>query len=343
MAIAVDAMGGDRAPAEIVAGAVEAVRQLRIPLFLIGPQQQVQDELDRLRFRDSLITVVDAPEWIGMEESPGVAVRRKRDSSIARATALVESGQAEAVVSAGNSGAAMAEAMLKLGTLPGVERPAIATLFPSHRGKVVVLDVGANVDCKPRHLLQFARMGAVYAHRVLGVENPRVGLLSIGEEPSKGNELTKEAHKLIGNSDLYFIGNLEGKDLFSGVADVAVCDGFVGNIVLKVTEGVAEMFTTILKRELTRHRVYMLGQFLLKGAWQGFRRQLDYAEYGGALLLGVKGVCVICHGRSNAKAVMSAIRVAQESVQHQAVNAIAASIQAAEPAPVAAAEKSSAT
>jgi glycerol-3-phosphate acyltransferase PlsX len=325
MVIAVDAMGGDHAPAEIVSGAVAAARELAVPLTLTGDAERLRDELRGLHVSDSLVTIEHASQCVAMDEPPAAALRRKPDSSIAVATRLVAEGRAEAVVSAGNSGAAMAEAVTKLGTAAGAERPAIASILPSRGGRVVLLDAGANVDCKPRHLLGFARMGSVYAQRVLGIERPRVGLLSIGEEAAKGNELTKATYPLLRDSGLHFVGNLEGRDLFAGGVDVAVCDGFIGNIGLKVGEGFADLFAGMLVEEFSRNWWARLSAWVAGGALRRFRKRIDYAEYGGALLLGVRGICVIAHGRSNARAIVSAIRLAHESAVHGVVEGLAES------------------
>jgi glycerol-3-phosphate acyltransferase PlsX len=331
MPIAIDAMGGDHAPAEIVRGAVAAARELSLPLTLTGEPARLREELRRLNVLDSLVTIEPASQTVAMDESPTAALRQKPDSSIAVAARLVAQGHAEAVVSAGNSGAAMAEAVTKLGMAARAERPAIASLLPSKRGRVVVLDVGANVDCKPRHLLDFARMGSVYAQRVLGIQRPRVGLLSIGEEPAKGNELTKAAYPLLAGSGLDFAGNIEGTDVFSGAVDVVVCDGFIGNVALKLGEGFAEIFGDMLREELSRRWSARIGAWIARGALCRFRKRLDYAEYGGALLLGVRGVCVIAHGRSNARAVSRAICLAYQSTRHDVVAGLEESLASAPP------------
>jgi len=253
-----------------------------------------------------------ASEVIAMDEAPSTAIRRKKDSSIRRAIELAKRGQVHAVVSAGHSGVAMALALLMLGTAQGVDRPAIATIMPTLKRPFVLLDAGANVDCSPQNLLQFAFMGNAYARHILQRQSPRVALLSIGEEASKGNELTKEAFKMLKGSGLNFIGNIEGKDIFQGEADVVVCDGFIGNIVLKTGEGLAEMVIRMLKQEIASLAMGRLGYLFIKSALKGFKKKTDYAEYGGAPLLGINGTCIIAHGRSTAKAIKNAIRVAQE-------------------------------
>jgi glycerol-3-phosphate acyltransferase PlsX len=249
-----------------------------------------------------------------MDESPSSVIRRRRDSSIWRATELVKAGEADAVVSAGHTGASMATAFFLLGTLQGVERPAIATILPTLKDAAVLLDVGANVDSKPQHLVQFAIMGHVYAQRMLNVSSPRVGLLSIGEEDTKGNELTKETFKLLKQTQVNFIGNVEGRDVYTGDADVIVCDGFIGNVALKISEGLAETIMQVLRREITGSALGRLGFALLRPAFRRFKRRVDYAEYGGAPLLGINGVSIICHGRSSPKAIKNAIHVARDFV-----------------------------
>jgi glycerol-3-phosphate acyltransferase PlsX len=330
--IAVDAMGGDLAPEVTVAGAARAARELGCSLALVGEEETIRRELRRYPGTDGL-AVVHAAETIGMEESPAAAIRKKRNSSIMVATELVSRGEAAAVVSAGNSGAAIGAALVRLGMIGEVERPAIATVMPAVGGQVVLLDAGATVDCRPRNLVEFALMGSIYARRVLEVESPRVALLSIGEEASKGNALTKAAHEMLsGEAQVNFVGNIEGNHVMSGGVDVVVCEGFVGNVVLKVAEGVAESFRRALRQEVaSAGPAGWLTQLTLGRRLKRFRDVLDYAKYGGALLLGVNGVCVISHGRSGAEAVLNAIRVAKESVERGMVEGISASIREASP------------
>jgi len=311
--IAVDAMGGDNAPASVVEGAVMAAQTAAVEILLVGNESAVSAELARHPSCSNL-RIVHAPSTVGMDESPSLVIRRRRDSSIWRATELVKQGEADAVVSAGHTGASMTTAFFLLGTLQGVERPAIATILPTLRGASVLLDVGANVDSKPHHLVQFAIMGQVYAQRMLGRQAPQVGLLSIGEEDTKGNELTKEAFKLLKQSAVNFAGNVEGRDVYIGDADVIVCDGFIGNVALKISEGLAEALTQLLRREIARSAVGRLGFLLLRPAFRRFKRHVDYAEYGGAPLLGINGVSIICHGRSSPKAIKNAIKVANDFV-----------------------------
>lgn len=327
MKIAIDAMGGDHAPAEIVKGAVEAAGKYEIPVILVGDRDIIESELAKYAVANLPIEVKHASEVVEMDEHPANAIRRKSDSSIVVAADLVNAGDAQAMVSAGNTGAAMAVATLKLGRIPGIDRPAIGALFPTTNGKVVMLDAGANVDCSVTNLLQFAVMGREYAERVLGLKNPRIGLLSIGEEASKGNELTKAANAKLCQTALNFIGNVEGKDIFRGVADVVICDGFDGNIVLKVAEGIPEFMLACLKDEINRSPIYKLGVLLLRPALRKAKAKLDYAEYGGAPLLGVNGICIICHGRSNAHAIRNAIRAAAAAVENNVVKYISASVQ----------------
>jgi phosphate acyltransferase len=311
MRIAVDAMGGDHAPEAVVDGAVQAASEYGIHVILVGDRDLLHHLLQRRKAGDLPVSVKHASEVVEMHESPSVAVRRKRDSSLRVAFDLVRSGEAVAAVSAGNSGAAMAVAMLVLRLLPGVERPAIAATLPTLGGTTVLLDVGANVDCKPVHLIQFALMGEVFAHHVLKIERPRVGVLSNGEEETKGTELTRAADEALRKSSLNYLGYVEGRDIFAGKADVVVCDGFTGNVVLKASEGLAQAFGSMLRTELTSGLLPKIGYLFSRGAFRRLRRRLDYAEVGGAPLLGVNGIGLISHGSSDAKAIKNAIRAAQ--------------------------------
>ncbi|HIE13472.1 MAG TPA: phosphate acyltransferase PlsX [Desulfotomaculum sp.] len=325
MRVAVDAMGGDYAPAEVVAGALRASAEYGIEVLLVGDGARIRDEITGLSHRN--IAVVPASEVIGMEEHPVQAVRRKKDASIVRGIELVKDGRADAMVSAGNTGAVMAAALFGLGRIQGIDRPALMSLMPNPQGSTVLLDVGANVDVKAQHLMQFAVMGAGYASSVLKIKNPRVGILSIGEEETKGNELTLSAFPLLKREPLNFLGNVEGQDVFNGRADVVVCDGFVGNVLLKAGEGLARAVEEMIRQEVARSLPAKValgtGLFFLKG----LRRRLDYAEYGGAPLLGVNGVVVVAHGTSRALAIKNAIRVAVESVKSRLVETIAAGIK----------------
>jgi phosphate acyltransferase len=311
LAVAVDAMGGDHAPALIVDGAVAAARHLASGVILVGQKDRIDAELARHPDAESLpIEVMDAPHVVGMHESPAAALRRKPSSSIRVAVDAVANGSAAAVVSAGNTGATVIAGHAALGLLPGVQRPALATAIPTMSSRAVLLDVGANAECRPAHLLHFAVMGAVYAQLALGIEEPRVGLLSIGEEETKGNELTRDAHRALKEAPVRFIGNVEARDVYSGVADVIVCDGFTGNVALKVSEGLAEMVEGLLRNELSSTFSTRVGYLLSLRAFRRFRRRVDYSEYGGAPLLGVGGVVIVAHGRSSAKAVRNAILLA---------------------------------
>jgi phosphate acyltransferase len=313
MKIAVDAMGGDNAPHAVVAGAVQAAKEFGVGVILVGIEQAVREELAKHPQAKVLpIEVRNATEVVDMLDSPVTVYRRKKDSSIRVANELVKSGEAVAVISAGHTGAAMATSLFVLGKLEGVERPAIATFMPTITGTSLILDMGANVDCKPNHLLQFAVMGDVYAKYLLKIASPRVGLLSIGEEETKGNELTKEAFKLLTETSLNFIGNVEGRDVMSGKADVIVCDGFIGNVVLKVSEAVAETIGLFLKTDIEKSLIRKLGYLLVRPAFQNLKHRVDYAEYGGAPLVGINGISIISHGRSSDRAIKNAIRVAAE-------------------------------
>jgi glycerol-3-phosphate acyltransferase PlsX len=313
MKIAVDAMGGDNAPHAVIAGAVQAAMAYGVGVILVGIEQIVSAELAKYPHAKALpIEIQNATEVVDMLDSPATVFRRKKNSSIRVANDLVKSGEASAVISAGHSGAAMATSLFVLGPVEGVERPAIATFMPTIKGTSIMLDMGANVDCKPNHLLQFAVMGEVYAKYLLRIPNPRVGLLSIGEEETKGNELTKEAFKLLTETSLNFIGNVEGRDVVSGNADVIVCDGFVGNVVLKVSESVAETISLFIREGIGKSLMRKLGYLLMRPAFNSLRRRVDYAEYGGAPLVGINGISIISHGRSSDRAIKNAIRVAAE-------------------------------
>jgi phosphate acyltransferase len=312
--IALDAMGSDRAPKPEVEGAIQAARRFEIPVALVGPESVIRSELARHRFSRSLaISIVHASEVIAMEDKAVQAVRAKRDSSIRVGLRLVREGQASAFITAGNTGAAMATAKMLLGALPGVDRPALVAIIPTAVGTVsTLLDVGANVDCKPHHLEQFAIMGDIYFRSMFGTARPRVGLLSIGEEESKGNELTRETFQRLKQLPLNFVGNVEGRDIYNGKVDVVVADGFVGNVALKTSEGVANLVRATLKETLAATITRQVGYLLSRSAFSDFKKRLDHTEYGGAPLLGVKGACFITHGSSNLNAIKNAIRVAAE-------------------------------
>lgn len=312
MRVAVDAMGGDNAPAIEVEGAVAAAREFGIQVILVGDSGRLHQELAKHDCKGLNISVKHASEVIGMHDSASDAVRKKKDSSIRVSFDLVKNGEADAVVSAGNSGATMAIGMFVLKRLNGIERPAIATIFPTLRGKTLVLDVGGNVDCKSVHLVQFAIMGEVYARYIMDVDKPKVGLLSNGEEASKGNELTRETNSILKNASFNYSGYVEGRDIFNGMVDVVVCDGFVGNVVLKLSEGLVEAAATMLKEEIKQSFLSKIGYLLARSAFKNFKKKVDYSEYGGAPLLGIDGVAMICHGGSNAKAVKNAVHFAHD-------------------------------
>ncbi len=312
-----DAMGGDHAPKAEVEGAIRAAKTLGVEVLLVGPEELLSRELAAQDGARSLpIRIVHASERVTMEDSVARAVRAKRDSSIRVASRLVRDGHAQGLVSAGNTGAVMATAKMVQGVVRGVDRPALASAFPTLTGTpAVMIDVGANVDCNPRMLAQFALMGDIYSRVVFHIERPRVGLLSIGEEEHKGNELTRNAAPLLRSLPLNFIGNVEGRDLYTGAADVVVCDGFIGNVALKVSEGMADVIMHLLEVSLKATLKRKVGYVLSRNAYRDFRKRVDYSEYGGAPLLGVRGVVIICHGRSNGYAIYNAIRVAAELAQ----------------------------
>ncbi len=318
MRIAVDAMGGDYAPLEIVAGAVEAARGIEAltTLYLVGQEDVIRRELAKYGPTPSKIVIRHASEAVGMEETPALAIRKKKDNSISRSMDMVKAGEADAVVSAGNTGAMVVGATLKLRTLEGIGRPAIATVMPTTGRPVVLIDAGANTDCTPDLLVEFAVMGSVYAREILGAVNPVVGLLSIGGEDTKGNEITKEAFRLLKEAPVNFRGNVEGHDIFRGDTDVIVCDGFVGNVVLKTSESVAHAIGSWLKKEFKANPLRLLGALLLKGALKSMKSKMDPEMFGGAPLLGVNGVCIITHGSSSRTAIFHAVRVACEAVGH---------------------------
>lgn len=311
--IAVDAMGGDHAPRPEVEGAILAARQFGVKILLVGQPQELRRELAKHSVKNLSIETVPATEVIAMTDSPTVAFRKKKDSSAHVAARLVREGRADGLISAGNTGAVMTVARFVLGTLPSVQRPALAAQLPNSKGGVtVLLDVGANVDSKVAHLVQFAVMGEIYYRLIFGVRRPKVALLSIGEEEMKGNELTTEVHPRLKELPLHFVGNVEGRELFSGNVNVIVCDGFTGNVALKVSEGAAQQIAFLLKRALQSTIASKVGYVLSRNAYRDFRKSIDYSEHGGAPLLGVRGITVIGHGGSNANAIKNAVRVAAE-------------------------------
>ena len=321
--IALDAMGGDHAPVEIVRGALLAAAEYPVEIILVGQEEVIRRELGSKPV-PSNVSVVDAREVVGMDDTAMAPLRKKRNSSIRVCANLVAEDRADAFVSAGNTGATWTSARAVMGMIDGVSRPALAAILPSTKGHTLLLDVGANVETKPHHLREFAVMGHFYAQMLFGMEHPRVGLLSVGEEEGKGNDLTKETYRVLEETGLNFIGNVEGRDVYNGNADVVVCDGFTGNVVLKASEALGEMVSKTIREEMTKSLRRKIGGLLARGAFDGLKKRMDYSEYGGAPLLGVKGGCIVCHGRSNAKAIKNAIRVAREF----AINRIDEKIQA---------------
>ncbi|KUK36505.1 MAG: Phosphate acyltransferase [Thermacetogenium phaeum] len=323
MIIAVDAMGGDFAPAEVIKGAVDAVREEGVEIILVGPERIIEEELSKHHYPSDRISIANATEVIGMNEHPATAVRRKRDSSLMVAAQLVKKGQASALISAGNTGAQMAASLLVLGRLAGIERPGIATILPSPKGPRVLIDSGANVDTRAVHIVQFAYLGKTYAESVLGIANPRVALLNVGGEPNKGSESVREAYRILeGAEKINFVGNIEGRDLLTADVDVIACDGFVGNVVLKTAEGLAMNLVAMMKNRLRKNPFRMLGGILVRPALKEIFSDFDYTEIGGAPLLGVQGISIICHGSSHARAIRSAIRTASRAVKGDLVGRI---------------------
>ena len=322
MRIVLDAMGGDHAPEVAVEGGVMAAREYGIEVVLVGPQEVIEAELAKHDTAGLSLPVVHASQVIEMTDEPSMAARKKKDSSMVVGMKLVKNGEADAFTTAGNSGGALAAALFRLGRVKGIKRPALSTVFPTRKGLCFISDVGANTDCKPIYLLQFGIMGSAYAERVLGIPNPRVGIVSTGEEEGKGNILVKETFKLLKESDLNFIGNVEGKDIPAGLADVVVTDGFSGNVVIKLSEGVVSLLMRVMEEEIKRRPMAVLGALLAKSALREVKSRLDYSEYGGAPLLGVDGVVIIGHGRSNAKAIKNMVRVGKEAVEKGMLEAI---------------------
>lgn len=332
--IAIDAMGGDHAPEEIVKGALTAAREGLAAITLVGDQARLDPLLQGVDLASLGISVVHASEVIGMDETPTTALRQKKDASITVALRLVKEGKADAVVAAGSTGAAMAAALMTLGRIPGIERPAIAAVLPTQTGPVVLLDVGANVDSKPSYLHQFAIMGSVYFRTVFKTPRPRVGLFNIGEEETKGNDLTLKVYPLLkGNTHLNFVGNVEGRDLPAGKADVVVCDGFIGNGLLKFAEGMAILLMDMMRTEISRTGRGKLGALIMKPNLKALKRRLDYSEYGGAPLLGVNGLCIIGHGSSKANGIFHAVRVAKEAAEGRVIAIIKEELASTRPEP----------
>lgn len=315
--IALDAMGGDTAPETQVAGALRAARDLPVEVVLVGQQDSIEKVLSRYPQKPSNLSIVHAPEVIGMEESPAASIRKKRDSSINVGVKLLKEKRVNAFVSGGNTGAVVAASTLFAGLLPGIERPGISIIMPGVQGDTLMIDVGANIDPKPIHLLQYALMGEAYARCVMGKARPTVGLLNVGEEETKGTEFMREAYGMLEASGVNFVGNVEGRDIFTGEVDVIVCDGFAGNVALKTAESLANAINVQLKRSLSMSFITRLGAWLARDAFIRLRKEVDYAEYGGAPLLGVDGVSIIAHGASSSKAIKNAIRVAYDAVHNE--------------------------
>ena len=329
MRIAIDAMGGDDAPASVVSGALVAARHFQLPLLLVGDRAAIERELARHPGSSTLdVEILNAAQRIEMEESAATALRRKPDASIRVAAAAVRDGRASALFSAGHTGASLMAAHAAFGRLPGVDRPALATIIPTRQRPAVLLDSGANVESRPHHLVQFAVMGVAYARVALGCAEPRVALLSIGEEETKGNDLTREAHQLLKHAPIRFVGNIEGRHVYAGDADVIVCDGFTGNITLKISEGLVETVDGLLREELSSTFGTRVGYLLSRQAYRRFRKRLDYSEYGGAPLVGLNGLCVVGHGRSSPKAVRNAVAMSARFVSDRLLEKLAHEIHA---------------
>lgn len=326
MKIALDAMGGDFAPQETVLGAIAACREFGAEVILVGIEGEIRKEVNQQQISGLKLEIYHSSEVIAMDEHPANAVKQKKDSSLVVANRLVKEGKADAVISAGNTGAAMAASLLTLGRISGIKRPAIASLMPTKTGVSIVLDAGANADCEPENLLEFALMGSAYAEQILGMPNPRIGLLSIGEEETKGNKLTIEAHQLLKSSKLNFIGNIEGRDVHRGACEVIVCDGFTGNVVLKLSEGLGSVMLSWLKEAMTANAFSMAGGLLMKGSLKKILSRMDPAEYGGMPLLGLNGISLIGHGSSKAKAIKNAIRAATKAIDQDIVGKISQAV-----------------
>ncbi len=316
MKIVIDAMGGDYAPANIVAGVVDAVKEYNVPVVLVGIQERIEAELKKHQYPKDLIEIVHAPEVVAMDDPATASIRQKRNSSITIGIGLLKKPGYGAFVSAGNTGAVVAAATVSLGMIPGVDRPGIGCVIPTLEKFSFMIDMGANTAAKPEHLLQYAKMSKVYARIVLGKESPKVGLLNIGSEECKGTGLEKEAYKLLEEKEPNFIGNVEANEIYTGKADCIVCDGYVGNVALKVSEGLMESVGILMKREIKKNPIAILGAFLLKSSLSEAKKSIDYSEYGGAPLLGVDGLVLISHGRSSPKAIRNAIRVAKQEIEH---------------------------
>lgn len=330
MRIAVDAMGGDHGVKVNVKGSVDAVNEYHVNVILVGKEDLIKKELKKYEYDKEKIEILNAEDEITNDDKPVLAIRRKKDSSMVKALQLVKEKKADSVISSGSTGALLSGGLFIVGRIKGISRPALSPVYPTEKGISLLLDAGANVDCKPKHLQQFALMGSIYSNKVLGVKNPKIGLINIGEEEGKGNELTKESYKLLKDMDFNFKGNLEVRDLPKGEYDVLVCDGFVGNTILKLTEGLASSIFSTLKEEFMKTLKSKFGALLLKSSFKSFKKKLDYSEYGGALLLGVKGGVIKAHGSSDAKAIKNAIRQAKTFTENNVVEKIHTEILALE-------------
>ncbi len=324
MKIVVDAMGGDHAPENVIAGVVDALKEYKVTIVLVGIQDRIEAELKKYKYPQELVEIVHAPEVVNMDDHAAVAIRQKKNSSISIGVGLLKKPGYDAFISAGNTGACVAASTIFLGMIPGVDRPGIGCVIPTLNGFSFMIDVGANTAAKPEHLLQYAKMSKVYAQEVLGIAKPGVGLLNIGSEESKGTDLEKEAHKLLEENEPSFIGNVEANEIYSGKASCVVCDGYVGNVALKVSEGLMESVGTLMKREIKKSPIAILGALLLKSSLKEAKKSIDYSEYGGAPLLGVDGLVLISHGRSSPKAIKHAIRAAIREVEHDILTKIKA-------------------
>lgn len=326
MRIGIDAMGGDHAPQETVKGAVEALKTINATMVLLGNEDAIKQELAKYSYDESRIEIIPTTEVVENEDKPVIAIKRKKDSSMVVGLDKVRKGEIDALISAGNTGALLAGGLLRVGRIRGVDRPALTTVFPTFKGMFILADVGANAECKARNLLEFGIMGSIYAQDVLGIANPKVGLVNIGTEEGKGTPMVAEAYGLLKDSELNFIGNVEARDIPEKQADVLVCDGFTGNVILKLTEGVAKSFMTELKEIFMRSPISKLAAVVLKGSLKGLKTKMDYTEYGGAPLLGVKAPIVKAHGSSNAKAFMNAIKYAEKYVSNDIISKISAKV-----------------
>ena len=328
MKIVVDAMGGDYAPKNVIEGVVSAVTELGVTIVLVGMEQEVKKELARYDYPASQIEIVHAPEVVGMDEPATTSIRKKKNSSISIGVNLLKDPNYSAFVSAGNTGAVVCASTVFLGMMPGVERPGIGLILPSLKSFTFLIDIGANTDPKPQHLLQYAVMANIYAQHVLNIKSPTIGLLNIGEEEAKGTDFVKETHKMMSERVPGFMGNIEANEIFSGKCDCIICDGFVGNVVIKVSESLVESAGALLKREIKKSPLALLGAFLMKSRLMHIKKHADYSEYGGAPLLGVNGLVMISHGRSNPKAIKNAIKAAMREVEHNVMARITEGVSA---------------